>query len=73
MPTITSISKRIISLEQLTQKFPLVQANNDQFFPEWTENLPELTALEKQILDKYYQRYRRHLQSGEAYYQRWGA
>ena len=42
MPTITSISKRIINLEQLTQKFPLVQANNDQFFSEWTENLPEL-------------------------------
>ena len=65
MPTITSISKRIISLEQLTQKFPLVQANNDQFFPEWTENLPELTALEKQILDKYYQRYRRHRDRAE--------
>jgi hypothetical protein len=43
MSTVTSISKWIISLEQLTQKFPLVQANNDQFFPEWTENLPELT------------------------------
>jgi hypothetical protein len=43
MPTIISISKRIISLEQLTQKFPFVQANNDQFFSEWTENLPELT------------------------------
>ena len=65
MLTITSISKRIISLEQLTQKFPLVQANNDQFFPEWRENLPELTALEKQILDKYYQRYRRHRDRAE--------
>jgi hypothetical protein len=43
MPTIISISKRIISLEQLTQKIPLFQANNDQFFSEWTENLPELT------------------------------
>ena len=65
MSTITSISKRIISLEQLTQKFPLVQAHNDKFFPEWTENLLELTALEKQILDKYYQRYRRHRDRAE--------
>lgn len=60
MATITHISKWIISLEQLTQKFLLVQVNNDRFFPEWIENLPELTTLEKQILDKYYQRYRRH-------------
>ena len=65
MPTITSISKRIISLEQLTQKLHLVQANNDQFFPEWTENLPELSDSEKQILDKYYQRYRRHRDRAE--------
>ena len=65
MSTITSISKRIISLEQLTPKFPFIQAKNDQFFPEWIEHLPELTALEKQILDKYYQRYRRHRDRAE--------
>ena len=52
-------------MNNLLKNFPWLQANNDQFFPEWTENLPELTALEKQILDKYYQRYRRHRDRAE--------
>ncbi|MGK7874598.1 MAG: type I restriction endonuclease subunit R [Xenococcaceae cyanobacterium] len=55
-----AISKRIISMEQLQQRFPLVQADNDQFFTEWHQDLPELTDEEKAILDKYYRRYLRH-------------
>lgn len=60
MSAVTSISKRIVTIEQLTQQLTLVQAKEDSFFPEWTENLPQLTISEEQTLDKYYQRYKRH-------------
>ena len=44
------ISKRIVSMEQLRQRFPLVQADNEQFFPEWHQDLPEITDEEKATL-----------------------
>jgi hypothetical protein len=65
MTQFLAISKRIISMGQLKQRFPLVQAENDQFFNEWRQDLPELTEDEKITLDKYYHRYLRHREQGE--------
>jgi hypothetical protein len=60
-----AMSKRIVSMGQLKQRFPLVQAATDQFFTEWHQDLPELTEAEKATLDKYYRRYLRHREQGE--------
>ncbi len=60
-----AISKRIVSIGQLKQRFPLVQASDDTFFTEWTHNLPTLTDAEMASLDKYHRRYLRHREQGE--------
>ncbi|MDB9459408.1 restriction endonuclease subunit R [Dolichospermum circinale CS-545/17] len=36
----------------LEARFSLEQTDNEAFFPEWLENLPEISDLEKQYLDK---------------------
>ncbi|WP_414550677.1 type I restriction endonuclease [Anabaena sp. CCY 0017] len=41
-----------VGLAYLEEKFGLQQAKDEAFFPEWLENLPETTDLEKQQLDK---------------------
>jgi hypothetical protein len=41
-----------ITLEQLTELFRLTITHNDQFFPEWLDNLPELSDFEKHQLDR---------------------
>jgi hypothetical protein len=45
------IQAQNISLEYLEEKFQLQEVNNETFFPEWLENLPEITDLEKQYLN----------------------
>ena len=47
----TSQAKEI-SLEELQEKFGLQLNNNYNFFPEWTEDLPKLTAAQKQALER---------------------
>ncbi|UBF28052.1 type I restriction endonuclease subunit R [Kovacikia minuta CCNUW1] len=42
-----------------------MQAEDDQFFTEWRQDLPDLTEAEKATLDKYHQRYLRHREQGE--------
>ena len=41
-----------ITLSQLTELFDLTITADDQFFTEWMDNLPELTDIEKQQLDR---------------------
>ncbi|MDZ7968400.1 MAG: restriction endonuclease subunit R [Nostoc sp. DedSLP03] len=41
-----------ISLADLEAKFGLKQAENEDFFTEWFETLPEITDIEKQYLDR---------------------
>ncbi|MEM9219894.1 MAG: type I restriction endonuclease subunit R [Cyanobacteria bacterium P01_F01_bin.150] len=66
MTATLAISKRIVSLEQLKQRWPnLVQAEDDSFFPEWRDNLPTLTEEEKTRLNQYQNRYQRHRERGE--------
>ena len=41
-----------ITLSQLTELFGLTITADEQFFTEWMDNLPELTDIEKQQLDR---------------------
>jgi len=41
-----------ITLSQLTELFGLTITADDQFFTEWMDNLPELTDIEEQQLDR---------------------
>ncbi|MDJ0553686.1 MAG: restriction endonuclease subunit R [Microcoleaceae cyanobacterium MO_207.B10] len=49
---VENIQAQNIELYQLQEKFGLQRTNDDQFFPEWQENLPELSDEEKQALDE---------------------
>lgn len=61
-----AISKRIVSLAQLKERWPtLQQTNRDDFFLEWCDDLPLLTKEEKSRLDLYLKRYQRHREQGE--------
>ncbi|MDB9473380.1 hypothetical protein [Dolichospermum circinale] len=46
------IQARNIGIAYLEARFSLEQTDNEAFFPEWLENLPEISDLEKQYLDK---------------------
>jgi hypothetical protein len=41
-----------ISLHDLETQFELQLSNDDQFFPEWQTDLPEITELDKQVMDR---------------------
>ena len=46
------IQAQNLNLIDLENKFNLTQADDDRFFTEWFDNLPEITDLEKQVLDR---------------------
>lgn len=46
------IQAQNISLSYLEERFRLQLAENEEFFTEWFEGLPEITVLEKQYLDR---------------------
>lgn len=60
-----AISKAITSMAELRERFNLIPTNNDQFFTEWFQDLPELTDEEKASLDKVKYRFSRHRDRGE--------
>ena len=49
---VQSIQAQNISLEYLEERFKLQKVNNETFFPEWLDNLPEITDLEQQYLNR---------------------
>lgn len=49
---VQTIAATNINLYELKTKFGLQRVDNDQFFREWVDDLPELTDLEKQQLDR---------------------
>ncbi|BAY93114.1 MULTISPECIES: hypothetical protein [unclassified Tolypothrix] len=51
------ISKAITNLNEVHNKFHLTQTTTPDFFPEWFENLPELTDNEKASLNRLKSRY----------------
>jgi hypothetical protein len=59
------IPQAITSIGDLRAKFDLAPTNDPQFFTEWFQELPDLSALEKHSLDKIKQRYTRHRDRGK--------
>ncbi len=49
---VQTLSAQEITLEKLREKFSLELVENDNFFPEWQYELPEISATEKQRLDR---------------------
>ena len=49
---VQTIPARDITLHDLETKFGLTFLENDQFFREWQDNLPEISDSEKQRLDR---------------------
>lgn len=49
---VQTIPASVIPIDELELRFGLTEAASDQFFWEWQDDLPELTALEKQMLDR---------------------
>ncbi|MGQ4646211.1 type I restriction endonuclease subunit R [Lyngbya aestuarii] len=58
------ISKTITSLFDLRERFNLSPTNNDQFSPEFTQDLPKLTDSETATLDQIRNRFIRHRERG---------
>ena len=60
----TAITKRITIIGKAEQQFNLVRTADVDFFPEWRENLADLTDAEKAVLDRIKARYRYHRANG---------
>ena len=58
------ISQTITTLEALEQKFKLSPTDNELFFQEWQQDLPELTDQEKETLEQIKRRFLRHRKRG---------
>jgi hypothetical protein len=59
-----AVTDHIDSLAEAEIQFGLVRTDNPLFFPEWSSDLPELSAAEQQRLDLTKQRYLYHRQYG---------
>ncbi|NMG06048.1 hypothetical protein [Brasilonema sp. UFV-L1] len=46
------IQAQNVTLAYLKEKFGLQKSVNEDFFTDWFENLPEVTEIEKQYLDR---------------------
>jgi hypothetical protein len=49
---VQTLAAREITLHELTDKFGLQLVEDEQFFREWQDDLPEITEEEKQRLDR---------------------
>jgi hypothetical protein len=58
------ISKTIASLDDLEERFNLLPTENEQFFSEWNQDLPQLTDTETTTLDQIRNRFLRHRKRG---------
>lgn len=54
------ISKTITTFADLEQKFNISPTDNELFFKEWQQDLPDLTVQEKETLEEIKQRFERH-------------
>jgi hypothetical protein len=59
-----AIAKSVITLNDVEAKFNLRRTEDDAFFREWFEALPELTRQEQMALDQIRERYRYHRADG---------
>lgn len=65
MTQITAITKAITSLTDAENRFGFIRVENEQFFPEWCEKLPEITEADKTSLDIVRRRYLYHRAGGD--------
>ncbi|MBD2359018.1 type I restriction enzyme HsdR N-terminal domain-containing protein [Tolypothrix sp. FACHB-123] len=65
MTQITAITETITSLSEAENRFGLVRIESEQFFPEWSSELPEITEAEKTALDVLRRRYLYHRGEGD--------
>ncbi|KYC39186.1 type I restriction endonuclease subunit R [Scytonema hofmannii PCC 7110] len=65
MTQTTAITEAITSLADVQNRFGLVRIEDEQFFPEWYEGLPEITEVEKASLDELRRRYLYHRTAGD--------
>lgn len=49
---VQTIQASFIPIDELELRFGLNEVESDQFFREWQDNLPEITDLEKEMLDR---------------------
>ena len=59
-----AISKTILTMAALQQRFGVVPSSDADFFLEWTTDLPNLTIAETQTLDQIKARFDRHRNQG---------
>ncbi|HIK44911.1 MAG TPA: type I restriction endonuclease subunit R [Leptolyngbyaceae cyanobacterium M65_K2018_010] len=59
-----AISKHILTMAAVQQRFGLVPSSDPQFFSEWASALPELTPTEINTLDQIKARFDRHRNQG---------
>ncbi|MFB2977526.1 restriction endonuclease subunit R [Microseira sp. BLCC-F43] len=59
-----SISKTILSLDDLEERFNLRPTEDEQFFTKWIDNLPQLSDAEIATLDQIKNRFYRHRKRG---------
>ncbi|HBQ97740.1 MULTISPECIES: restriction endonuclease subunit R [unclassified Roseofilum] len=48
----TTVPAQTITLRELIDRFGLTLTEDEEFFPEWQENLPEISQSDRQLLDK---------------------
>ena len=59
-----AISKNILTMAAVQQRFGIVPSSDEQFFSEWLSNLPELVPAETEALDQIKARFDRHRNQG---------
>jgi hypothetical protein len=59
-----AISKTILTMAAVQQRFGLVPSSDPQFFSEWVSNLPELAPAEIDTIDQIEVRFDRHRNQG---------
>jgi hypothetical protein len=62
---VLSVTENIQSLSMVEAAFQLHQRVDDRFFPEWYEDLPELSVLEQAELDRLKLRFMQHFYQGQ--------
>jgi Type I restriction enzyme R protein N terminus (HSDR_N) len=65
MTRTAAITEAITSLTDAENRFGFVRVENEQFFPEWCEELPEITEADKTSLDIVRRRYLYHRAGGD--------
>jgi hypothetical protein len=65
MTQTTAITEAITTLKDVENRFGFIRIENEQFFPEWYEKLPEITTAEKASVDVLRRRYLYHRAAGD--------